>query len=107
MRERRVEGAVGRTLTEEDMQHDVYRPYYYDRLAAGLDQTGMPVAWSHRVTGSSILARWLPAGFRNGIDSDAVEGALCPAGTAGGPHHRLVARRRDDPQRLYGRRLHR
>jgi isoquinoline 1-oxidoreductase beta subunit len=63
---------------EEDIQHDIYRPYYYDRLAAGLDQTGKPVAWSHRVTGSSILARWLPAGFQNGIDSDAVEGAAGP-----------------------------
>jgi isoquinoline 1-oxidoreductase beta subunit len=76
---RQVDGPVKIVWTrEEDMQHDVYRPYYYDRLAAGLDQTGMPVAWSHRVTGSSILARWLPAGFRNGIDSDAVEGAAGP-----------------------------
>ena len=29
---------------EEDIQHDVYRPYYYDRLAAGLDVEGMPIA---------------------------------------------------------------
>jgi isoquinoline 1-oxidoreductase subunit beta len=63
---------------EEDMQHDVYRPYYYDRLEAGLDRDGMPVAFSHRVTGSSILARWLPAAFRNGLDTDAVEGANGP-----------------------------
>jgi isoquinoline 1-oxidoreductase subunit beta len=32
---------------EEDIQHDLYRPYYYDRLAAGLDEQGMPVAWTH------------------------------------------------------------
>src|SRR5438477_1734517 len=25
---------------EEDIQHDVYRPYYYDRIAAGLDAHG-------------------------------------------------------------------
>jgi len=43
-----------------------------------LDQNGIPVAFSHRVTGSSILARWLPAGFSNGLDSDAVEGAAGP-----------------------------
>jgi isoquinoline 1-oxidoreductase subunit beta len=76
---RQVEGPVKVVWTrEEDMQHDVYRPYYYDRLAAGLDQNGMPVAFSHRVTGSSILARWYPAGFSNGLDSDAVEGAAGP-----------------------------
>ena len=31
---------------EEDIQHDMYRPYYYDRLSAGLDAEGMPVAWT-------------------------------------------------------------
>src|ERR1700737_3350678 len=30
---------------EEDIQHDAYRPYYYDRLASGLDEQGLPVAW--------------------------------------------------------------
>jgi CO/xanthine dehydrogenase Mo-binding subunit len=39
---------------EEDIQHDAYRPYYYDRLAAGLDEKGLPVAWSDRITGSSV-----------------------------------------------------
>src|SRR3989449_9161661 len=42
---------------EEDIQHDMYRPYYYDRLAAGLNERGMPVVWTHRVAGSSIMAR--------------------------------------------------
>jgi len=60
---------------EEDIQHDIYRPYYYDRLAAGLDGQGMPIAWSHRVTASSILARWAPPAFKDGLDADAVEGA--------------------------------
>ena len=63
---------------EEDIQHDLYRPYYYDRLAAGLDEQGMPVAWTHRVTGSSILARRAPAAVKNGVDPDAVEGAVRP-----------------------------
>ena len=60
---------------EEDIQHDVYRPYYYDRFAAGFDAQGKPVAWQHRVTGSSILARWVPPAFKNGLDADAVNGA--------------------------------
>ena len=61
---------------EEDMQHDLYRPYYHDTLAAGLDAAGRPVAWTHRVAGSSILARFLPPAFRDGVDGDAVEGAV-------------------------------
>jgi isoquinoline 1-oxidoreductase subunit beta len=61
---------------EEDMQHDFYRPYYYDRIAAGLDVRGMPVAWTHRIVGPSIVARWIPPVFRNGIDDDAVDGAV-------------------------------
>ena len=60
---------------EEDIQHDVYRPYYYDRLTAGLDEQDRLVAWHHRVTASSILARWAPPAFVNGLDTDAVEGA--------------------------------
>lgn len=76
-----VDGPVKVVWTrEEDIQHDIYRPYYYDRLSAGLDARGMPIAWSHRVAGSSILARWLPVGFKNGLDSDAVEGAAGPYG---------------------------
>lgn len=63
---------------EEDIQHDMYRPYYYDRLAAGLDAAGKPVAWTHRVAGSSIMARYIPAAFVNGLDPDAVEGAAEP-----------------------------
>jgi CO/xanthine dehydrogenase Mo-binding subunit len=61
---------------EEDLQHDVYRPYYYDQAAAGLDAQGMPVAWTHRLAGPSIIARWAPPAFRNGIDPDAVDAAV-------------------------------
>ena len=63
---------------EEDIQHDMYRPYYYDRLSAGLDANGTPVAWTHRVAGSSIFARYVPFLFKNGLDPDAVEGAAEP-----------------------------
>jgi isoquinoline 1-oxidoreductase beta subunit len=60
---------------EEDIQHDVYRPYYYDRFTAGLDEQDRLVAYHHRVTASSILARWAPPAFRNGLDEDAINGA--------------------------------
>jgi isoquinoline 1-oxidoreductase subunit beta len=61
---------------EEDVQHDVYRPYYYDRIAAGLDARGRPIAWMHRLVGPAILARWAPPAFRNGLDGDALDGAV-------------------------------
>jgi len=60
---------------EEDIQHDMYRPYYYDRLGAGVDAQGKPLAWSHRITGSSIVARYNPAWIKDGIDPDAVDGS--------------------------------
>ncbi|MDR6290554.1 MULTISPECIES: xanthine dehydrogenase family protein molybdopterin-binding subunit [Inquilinus] len=63
---------------EEDIQHDMYRPYYYDRFSAGLDADGKPVAWTHRIAGSSIMARYFPAGFKDGVDADAVEAAAEP-----------------------------
>jgi isoquinoline 1-oxidoreductase beta subunit len=63
---------------EEDIQHDMYRPYYYDRLSAGLDAAGKPIAWTHRVCGSSVCARYVPAFVRDGVDLDAVEGSAEP-----------------------------
>jgi CO/xanthine dehydrogenase Mo-binding subunit len=63
---------------EKDIQHDVYRPYYHDRISAGLDEAGRPIAWHHRVCGSSVVARFVPPLFKNGLDFDAVEGAAEP-----------------------------
>ena len=73
---------------ETDIRHDRYRPYYYDRIAAGLDTDGRIVGWTHKVTGSAVVARWAPAGMRkNGIDPDAVD---APGGYA--VRHRQFAR---------------
>jgi isoquinoline 1-oxidoreductase subunit beta len=72
-----VDGPVKVIWTrEEDIQHDMYRPYFFDRMSAGLDDKGMPVAWNHRFAGSSILARWAPPFFNNGLDPDTTEGAI-------------------------------
>ena len=72
-----VDGPVKVVWTrEEDIQHDMYRPYFFDRLSAALDGRGMPTAWSHRFAGSSILARWLPPAFKNGLDGDTTDGAI-------------------------------
>jgi isoquinoline 1-oxidoreductase beta subunit len=76
---REVKGPVKVVWTrEEDMQHSTYRPYHYNRLSATLDAQGQPVAWHHRVTGSSIIARYAPAGFKNGVDTDAIRDAAGP-----------------------------
>ncbi len=114
-----VDGPVKVVWTrEEDIQHDMYRPYWLDRLSAGLDAKGMPVAWSHRYAGSSILARWAPPLFNKGLDPDTTEGAIDlwyalpnthveyvqvePAGHS----HRLLAQRRTVAQYFRDRRLH-
>ncbi len=74
---KQVDGPVKVVWTrEEDIQHDMYRPYFFDRLSAGLDQKGMPVAWNHRFAGSSVIARWVPPLFQNGLDPDTTEGAI-------------------------------
>jgi isoquinoline 1-oxidoreductase beta subunit len=74
---KQVEGPVKIVWTrEEDIQHDVYRPHYYDRMSAGLDAHGRPVAWTHRLVGPSIIARWAPPAFQKGIDFDAVDAAV-------------------------------
>ncbi len=71
-----VDGPVKVVWTrEEDIQHDIYRPVYRDTISASLSN-GRIVAWKYRVTGSSIMARWLPPAFQNGIDIDAVDSAI-------------------------------
>jgi len=73
---KQVDGPVKVVWTrEEDIQHDIYRPVYRDTIAATLSG-GKIVGWKYRVTGSAILARWLPPAFQKGIDIDAVDAAV-------------------------------
>jgi len=72
-----VDGPVKVVWTrEEDIQHDMYRPYWFDRVSAGLDEQGRPVAWKNRFAGSSVIARLVPPGFKDGVDPDSTEGAI-------------------------------
>jgi isoquinoline 1-oxidoreductase subunit beta len=57
---------------EEDIQHDIYRPVYRDVLSASL-ANGRIAGWTHRITGSAVIARWLPPAFQKGIDIDAID----------------------------------
>jgi CO/xanthine dehydrogenase Mo-binding subunit len=63
---------------EEDIGQDLVRPYYYDRVSAGLDRDGRIVGWTHRTTCSAVTARWAPEGMAQGgkLDPDTVEGAV-------------------------------
>ncbi len=70
---KQVDGPVKVVWTrEEDMQHDVYRPVYRDTLSATVGN-GRIIGWKHRITGSAIIARWLPPAFQKGIDIDAID----------------------------------
>jgi isoquinoline 1-oxidoreductase subunit beta len=71
-----VDGPVKVIWTrEEDVQHDIYRPAYRDTIAATLS-AGKIVGWKYRVSGSSVMARWFPPGFQNGVDIDGVDSAI-------------------------------
>jgi isoquinoline 1-oxidoreductase beta subunit len=60
---------------EDDIQHDFYRPAAMHRFAAGLDEHGTPVAWSDRMTSTSIDAFWTPAD-RAKPESSEIAGAV-------------------------------
>jgi isoquinoline 1-oxidoreductase beta subunit len=64
---------------EEDIQHDLYRPAYYDRISAALGPDGRPTAWVDHVSGGSVMGHYFPGGLPEGkLDDDAVEGAKEP-----------------------------
>jgi isoquinoline 1-oxidoreductase subunit beta len=74
---RQVPYPVKLVLTREhDIQHDIPRPAYHDRVTATVDGYGFPVAWTDRITGASVARRWAPASLRaDGLDRDTTEGA--------------------------------
>jgi isoquinoline 1-oxidoreductase beta subunit len=62
---------------EDDMRAGYYRPMWFSKVTACLDDLGMPLAWHHRVVGQSIIAgtAFEPVMVVNGIDHTSVEGA--------------------------------
>ncbi len=71
-----VDGPVKVVWTrEEDIQHDVYRPAWHDRLSAHLAD-GKIDGWKHVITGSSVLTRFLPPAVVGGRDFDAWDSAI-------------------------------
>ncbi|MEX1138187.1 MAG: xanthine dehydrogenase family protein molybdopterin-binding subunit [Bacteroidota bacterium] len=53
-----VSKAIGKPVQvvwtrEDDTRHDLYRPMTYNILKAGIDKSGNPVSWIHRIAGPS------------------------------------------------------
>jgi isoquinoline 1-oxidoreductase subunit beta len=59
---------------EDDMQHDYYRPASYAKIAAGVDVSGNPVAFTTRIACDSINSWFFPGSVKDGMDSSSVEG---------------------------------
>jgi isoquinoline 1-oxidoreductase beta subunit len=73
--------AVGRPVKtiwsrEEDTRHDHYRPVAAAKLRAGLDASGMPLAWHVRLAGNSIFGTLMPGALARGVDRHFQEGFL-------------------------------
>ena len=61
---------------EDDIHGGLYRPMYYHKLEAGLDDKGKLTGWRHVIVGQSIMAGTAFAGMiKDGIDPTSVEGA--------------------------------
>src|SRR2546428_3670847 len=74
----RVSRAVGAPVKviwsrEDDVQHGFYRPATYNKFAAGLDASGTPLAWTHRIVAPPILLKFGP--LDKGIDRTLIDGA--------------------------------
>jgi isoquinoline 1-oxidoreductase subunit beta len=59
---------------EEDVAHDLYRPFGMARMIAGLDAAGLPVAWSIRLAGPSFVAEILPGLGTSFVDRSFISG---------------------------------
>jgi isoquinoline 1-oxidoreductase beta subunit len=61
---------------EEDVRHDLYRPFGMARLVAGLDADGMPIAWTIRIVGPSFVATLVPGFGMSYIDRTFLSGLM-------------------------------
>jgi isoquinoline 1-oxidoreductase beta subunit len=61
---------------EEDIRHDFYRPVAMARMIAALDADGIPVAWTIRTSGQSIIAAVSPRVMQFGVDRNFLQGLL-------------------------------
>jgi len=62
---------------EDDLHGGLYRPMYFHKLEAGLNDKKELIGWRHVIVGQSILGGtpFEPVMVKNGIDATSVEGA--------------------------------
>jgi len=62
---------------EDDIKGGYFRPRSYHRIAAGLGDDGLPIAWTHRIVSQSILkgTPFESGMVKSGVDQTSVEGA--------------------------------
>lgn len=83
---------------EEDVQHDYFRYHNHSRVRVGLDAERNAISWFHRLVGPAVMARWLPAAYRDGVDLDIISVA---AGPYSWPNQRIEYVRREPPAGLF------
>jgi len=76
-----ISKAVGKPVKviwsrEEDMQHDVYRPATLNRITAGLDKSGKPLAVAHKVVSPSVLQYVYAPAVTEDNDPTCLEGLM-------------------------------
>jgi len=62
---------------EDDIKGGYYRPMWYDRIIAGLDEKGDLIAWQHTIVGQSIISGtpFEQMLVMHNVDETSVEGA--------------------------------
>jgi isoquinoline 1-oxidoreductase subunit beta len=96
---RHVEGPVKVIWSrEEDIQHDYFRYLNHSRVRVGLDAHNNPVSFFHRLVGPAVMARWMPAAFKDGVDLDIISVAT---GSYEWPNHRIEYVRHEPPQGMF------
>lgn len=77
-----VANGVGRPVKtvwtrEDDMRGGYYRPFSLNRVRAGIDASGLPVAYVHTTVSKPVLAQSIFAPFiiKDGIDPTSLEGS--------------------------------
>lgn len=61
---------------EQDIMHDRFRPGYYDRVSAAIGPDGLPAAFSHKVTSSTVRPYYDRKPWpENQLDPDALVGS--------------------------------
>ncbi len=76
---------------EDDMRGGSYRAAFLHRLKVGLDEKGLPSAWTHVAVGQSIAmgTPMEPFMVHGGVDHSSVEGAADSPYLKGIPHHHV------------------